>query len=178
MFLAAGGILGQGLRQCTTGLVIEATRHSVLFIDPQGEAFPLIGENTWAACRSRQEDLSCLDEFIGIILFHQSDVLKYGHLEQIALPNNLAITHPLVGTWVCFFCCFYLSRYLDHVANDDRLQCSRHSEHPGGQKVDYQQASRGKAWKRYIPRKLTYIGPEKCLQDHFPLKMLPFQELC
>lgn len=55
MFLAAGGILGQGLRQCTTGLVIEATRHSVLFIDPQGEAFPLIGENTWAACRSRQK---------------------------------------------------------------------------------------------------------------------------
>lgn len=66
----------------------SATRHSVLFIDPQGEAFPLIGENTWAACRSRQEDLSCLDEFIGIILFHQSDVLKYGHLEQIALLNH------------------------------------------------------------------------------------------
>ena len=101
MFLAAGGMPGQGLRQCTTGLVIKATRHSVLFIDPQGEAFPLIGENTWAACRSRQEYLSCLDEFIGIILFHQSNILKYGHLEEIALLNNLAITHPLVGTWEC-----------------------------------------------------------------------------
>ena len=78
-------MLEQGLRKCTHGLVIEAVSipASLLFIDPQGEAFPLIGENTWAVGTSRQEWLSCLDEVIVIIPFHQSNILKYGHLRQI-----------------------------------------------------------------------------------------------
>lgn len=144
---------GKGRRQCTPGLVIEATRHSVLFIDPQGEAFPLIGENTWAACRSRQEDLSCLDEFIGIYWHHTISPIRCPEIwtPSADCPTKQFSHHSSTG-WhrVCVFCCFYLSRYLDHVANDDQLQCSRHSEHPDGRKVDYQQASRGKAWKRHI----------------------------